>query len=164
LGLVPSEGGRDLEAILAGCRDGSIKALVVCHHDLDHLFPEDDQAKALEGLEAIVFLGSLHTSTQALASVVLPAAVYVEREGTFTNFAGHVQRFWSALEPLGEALAEWDIWTGLAQAMGEEAQFKSAQEVFGAMAQSIDSFGGLSYDTLAKKGESLLMPVTEAAE
>lgn len=164
LGLMPSDGGRDLEAILAGCRDGSIKALVLCHHDLEHLFPEGGQSEALKDLEALIFLGSLPTSTQAMASVVLPAAVYVEREGTFTNFSGHVQRFWQALEPLGEALAEWDIWTGLAHAMGEESQFKSAKEAFEALAESIESFSGLSYDTLGKNGESLLMPVTEAAE
>ncbi len=137
---------------------------MVCHHDLEHLFPEGDQAEALKGLEALIFLGSLPTSTQSLASVVLPAAVYVEREGTFTNFAGHVQRFWQALEPLGETLAEWDIWVGLAQALGEDIQFKSARGVFEALAESVEPFSGLSYETLGKKGESLLMPVTEAAE
>ncbi|MEE8147651.1 MAG: 2Fe-2S iron-sulfur cluster-binding protein, partial [Longimicrobiales bacterium] len=51
LGLVPADGGRDLDAILAGCRDGAIKALVVCHHDLGHLFADGDQAEALSGLE-----------------------------------------------------------------------------------------------------------------
>ena len=40
---------------------------------------------------------------------MLPAAAWVEREGTFTNFEGRVQRFRTAVEPLGEALAEWDL-------------------------------------------------------
>lgn len=164
LEMVAGDGGRDLEAILSGCRDGSIKAMVVCHHDLEHLFAEAGQAEALGGLEALIFLGSLPTTTQALASVVLPAAVYVEREGTFTNFSGRVQRFWKALEPLGEAIAEWDVWCGIAQAMGVEADFKNAEEVFDALAKSVEAFGGLSYGTLGKMGESLLMPVTEAAE
>ncbi|MDV2503885.1 MAG: molybdopterin-dependent oxidoreductase [bacterium] len=164
LGLVPADGGRDLDAILAGCRDGTIKALVVCHHDLGHLFPDGDQAEALSGLEALVFLGSLPTSTQALASVVLPAAVYVEREGTFTNFAGRVQRFWQVLEPLGEAIAEWDIWVGLAQALGRECTYRSAGDAFDALAQAVEAYAGLSYDTLGADGEPAGVTVAEAAE
>ncbi|MEE9197625.1 MAG: molybdopterin-dependent oxidoreductase [bacterium] len=164
LGLVPADGGRDLDAILAGCRDGTIKALVVCHHDLGHLFADGDQAEALSGLEALVFLGSLPTSTQALATVVLPAAVYVEREGTFTNFAGRVQRFWQALEPLGEAIAEWDVWVGLAQAMGFECTYRSAGDAFDALAQAVEAYAGLSYDTLGADGEPVAVTVAEAAE
>lgn len=164
MGLVPTEGGRDLEAMIAGCRDGSIKVLVVCHHDLAHLFPKGDQAEALGGLDALIFLGSLPTTTQSMATVILPAAVYVEREGTFTNFAGHVQRFWKALEPLGDALAEWDVWTGLAQSLGIDWRFKNAEEVFDSLAREVEAYAGVSYVTLGKTGESVLMPVTEAAE
>lgn len=164
LGLVPGKGRRGLKGILAGCRDGSIKALVVCHHDLGHLFADGDQAEALSGLEALVFLGSLPTSTQALATVVLPAAVYVEREGTFTNFAGRVQRFWQALEPLGEAIAEWDIWVGLAEALGLECTYRSAGEVFDALAQAVEAYAGLSYDMLGADGEPAGVAVAKAAE
>jgi NADH-quinone oxidoreductase subunit G len=164
LELVPSEGGRDLEAILAGCREGSVKVLVVSHHDLGHLFQDGGQEEALKNLEALIFLGALPASTQALSDVVLPSAVYVEREGTFTNFAGHVQRFWKALEPLGEALAEWDIWTGMAQAMGIECNYRRAEEAFEALAREVDPYKGLSYGSLGKKGEAVLMPVGESAE
>lgn len=164
LGLTPGKGRRGLKDILAGCRKGSIKTLVVCHHDLSHLFPDGDQAEALEGLEALIFVGWLPTSTQGLASVVLPAAVYVEREGTFTNFEGRVQRFMKAMEPLGEALPEWDIWAGLAQAMGVECPYKNTREVFDALAQAVGPYAGLSYDTLGHSGELTGVAVAGAAE
>ncbi|MFQ6673036.1 MAG: molybdopterin-dependent oxidoreductase, partial [Candidatus Tectimicrobiota bacterium] len=121
------------------------------------------QAEALGGLETLVYLGSLPTSTLALASVVLPAAVYVEREGTFTNFEGRVQRFWQALEPLGEALPEWDIWVGLAQALGVACAYQNPREVFDDLAQAVDAYAGLSYETLGKTGAPVGVAVTASA-
>ena len=47
----------------------------------------------------------------AAAHLVLPSAAYVEREGTFTNFEGRVQRFRTALDALGEARPDWDVFS-----------------------------------------------------
>ncbi len=56
-----------------------------------------------------MFQGPSANGTSAGAHLVLPSAAYVEREGTFTNFQGRVQRFRTVVEPLGEAVADWDI-------------------------------------------------------
>ena len=60
-------------------------------------------------VETIIFTGTNANRTSARAHWVLPAAAWVEREGTFTNFEGRVQRFRPAVEPLGQALAEWEM-------------------------------------------------------
>ena len=49
------------------------------------------------------------------AHVLLPSATYAERDGTFTNFQGHLQRINAAFAPRGEALPAWQIYTRLAQ-------------------------------------------------
>ena len=57
----------------------------------------------------LVFQGSNANATSDRAHLVLPAAAWVEREGTWTNTASRVQRFWRAVPPLGEARADWEI-------------------------------------------------------
>ena len=62
---------------------------------------------ALAGAETVVFQGPNANATSAGAHLVLPSAAYVERDGTFTNFEGRVQRFRPAMAPLGEARPDW---------------------------------------------------------
>jgi predicted molibdopterin-dependent oxidoreductase YjgC len=57
------------------------------------------------------------TETAKLATVVLPAASFAEKEGTFTNFEGRVQRVRKAIEPLGSSLPDWEIILQLAKRM-----------------------------------------------
>ena len=55
------------------------------------------------------------TETAQLADVVLPAASFAERDGTFTNLERRVQRYLKALEPVGSAWADWQILVRLAK-------------------------------------------------
>ena len=43
------------------------------------------------------------------AHVLLPSATYAERDGTFTNFQGYLQRINAAFAPRGEAWPAWQI-------------------------------------------------------
>ena len=80
--------------------------LWIFHHDLlDSGWAPGRREAALAGAETVVFQGTNANATSARAHLVLPSAAYVEREGTFTNFEGRVQRFRTAVAPLGEALA-----------------------------------------------------------
>ena len=56
------------------------------------------------------------TETAQLADVVLPAASFAEREGTFTNAERRVQRFRQARRADG-ARPDWQIFQGIAQAV-----------------------------------------------
>ena len=67
---------------------------------------------ALATAEMVVFQGTNANATSAAAHLVLPSAAYVEREGTFTNFEGRVQRFRTALDALGEARPDWEVVRG----------------------------------------------------
>jgi predicted molibdopterin-dependent oxidoreductase YjgC len=73
---------------------------------------------ALATAEMVVFQGTNANRTSAAAHLVLPSAAYVEREGTFTNFEGRVQRFRTALDALGEARPDWEVFSGLAVVLG----------------------------------------------
>ena len=59
------------------------------------------------------------TDTAQKADVVLPAAAWAERDGTFTNTERRVQYFAGALEPMGQARADWKIIQDIAQELAQ---------------------------------------------
>jgi NADH-quinone oxidoreductase subunit G len=98
----------DADSILARARAGALKVLWVIQHDLPgSAWPTAATAQALERLETLIFTGTNENGTSTLSPLVLPLAAWVERDGTFTNFLGRVQRVRTAVEPLGDALAGW---------------------------------------------------------
>src|SRR6185295_10757155 len=74
-------------------------------------------AKALDALEFLVVQDQFMTETAQLADVVLPAATFAEREGTFTNAERRVQRFRQARRAEGDAPADWQIFQNIARAV-----------------------------------------------
>jgi predicted molibdopterin-dependent oxidoreductase YjgC len=69
------------------------------------------------------------TDTAKMAHVVLPACTYAEKDGTFTNLEGRVLRVRQAMDPLGESLPDWHIMTALANAMGCQWEYQSANDI-----------------------------------
>jgi predicted molibdopterin-dependent oxidoreductase YjgC len=61
--------------------------------------------------------------------VVLPAASFAEKEGTFTSFEGRVNQLRKAIEPIGESLPDWEIVRRLAERMGYPLPFSSPQQI-----------------------------------
>lgn len=98
---LPSQAGRDTDAILAAAAEGTLAALVV-----GGVEPADlaDPAAALAALDAVGFLVSLelrHSEVTERADVVLPVAAAVEKSGTFVNWEGRHRRFGAALGDTG---------------------------------------------------------------
>ncbi len=156
IGLGPGAGGLDGRAMLEAAAARRVKLVWILHHDLARsAWPASLVERALEGAETVVYQGTNANASSGVAHLVLPSAAYVERDGTFTNFAGHVQRFRTALDPLGEARPDWDILTGLGRALGfTDAVFgaERADQVFQALAASVAPFAGMSYRALGDRG------------
>ena len=150
----------DVEAILADARAGRIHTLWVFDHDLLATgWPAAAVAAALDGVRTLVFTGTNAHRTSARAHLVQPAAAWVERDGTFTNFEGRVQRFRPAVEPLGEARPVWAIVGEALAALGAPAGASRAEHWFQALADAVPAFAGLSYATIGDSGA----PVRAAA-
>jgi NADH-quinone oxidoreductase subunit G len=150
-------GTGDARAILDGARQRRIKLLWIFQHDLlDSGWPQADVTAALAGAEMVVFQGPSANATSAGAHLVLPSAAYVEREGTFTNFQGRVQRFRTVAEPLGEAQADWAILGRVGRALGgADPAFSAgrAEQVFAGLAGQVPAFSGMSYRGLRDAGQ-----------
>ena len=120
------------------------------------MLSDPDQAharRALESLDFLVVQDIFLTETAALADVVLPAACYAEKEGTFTNTERRVQRVRQAVEPPGEARADWRIICALAERAGYHGmRYDDPAAVMEEIAALTPIYGGIGYDRLDPHG------------
>ena len=107
---------------------------------------------ALEKVDFMVVQDLFLTDTAKMADVVLPAACYAEKDGTFTCTERRVQRIRKAVEPPGEAKPDWQIISMLSQRMGYPMHYNSASEIFDEICQLLSQYKGLSYERLEKVG------------
>jgi formate dehydrogenase major subunit len=119
--------------------------------------------KGFKNLEFLVVQDIFLSETAELANVVLPAACYAEKDGTQTSTERRVQKWRKAVNPPGEAKADWQIISELAGKMGFAKQFpyKSAEEIFTEVAKVTPSYGGMNYARL-EKPEALHWPCPTA--
>ena len=84
---------------------------------------------------------------------MLPAATFAEKDGTFTNTERRVQRVRKAVEPPGEARADWQIICEMAQRMGAGGfAFAHPGEIMEEIAALTPRYGGISYERLDNGG------------
>ena len=116
MGLSPLPGGYGLQDVLSG------KALPEVILVADAAFSKiADDPEKVEILRRAGFLAVAARTANALtraADVVLPAASLAEKEGTFTNVQGRVQRFDRAFLPASPIRAHWEVLLLLAVALG----------------------------------------------
>ena len=116
---LPAERGRAYPDIVNGVIDGRIKGLWIIATNPVVSFPNRELLEhALGRLDLLVVQDGFETPTTALADVVLPAAIWGEKDGTYTNSERRVSRVRAAVEPPGEARSDFDIVLGLAERLG----------------------------------------------
>ena len=117
--------------------------------------PEDFAPNA--GL--VLYLGAYTSSALASVDFQLPVTTFAEQEGTFTNHAGRVQRFWPALSGPGAARPAWLVLGALVGALQGEDGPNTAEKAFDLVAQAIKSYKGLDYETIGAHGGPSGAPV-----
>lgn len=149
--LFPSNAG--IDTLLQSCREGHIQFLYVFQHDLTLGFDLPFVVDALKKVGCVVFQGAWDQPTAALADIQLPAAAYAEKDGTFTNFQGRVQRFHAAVPPIGKSLADLDILAKLASSLDSDLPALSAEQVFEEIGRNVDAFSGMTWQSLGTNGQ-----------
>ncbi len=136
----------------------------------DIVLSEPNALKFEEGLNRIEFLVQQEpftNETTRFADVVFPAAVFAEKDGVFTNSERRVQLVRKAVEPPGQARADWEILVQLANACGAAWSYGSAAEIYDEMARLAPKFAGISHARIAVEthgGKSgLQWPCVDAA-
>jgi anaerobic selenocysteine-containing dehydrogenase len=125
----------------------------------------------LSNLDFLVVQDGYHpTPTTELADLVLPAAIWGEKEGTYTNSERRVSKVNKAVEPPGEARRDFDIFMAIAAELGcRDSLFPAwtgPEDAFNEWRRvsrgRLCDYSGISYDLLANHG-AIQWPLSEGA-
>jgi NADH-quinone oxidoreductase subunit G len=115
--------------------------------------PLDDAAKkALESVEFLVVQDIFLSEAAQLADVVLPGVTFAEKDGTFTNSKGWVQRIHKAIDPPGEARIDWEIIQQLIKRLGGEADYRFAGEIAMELAEKVPGYQNATHQKVGDGG------------
>ncbi len=145
-GCIPGLSG---SGIMAATWDGKLKAMYLMGSNPLGCPGSHNVLSCLKKLDFLVVQDILLTETAELADVILPAASWGERDGTYTNACRAVQRIRKALDPPGEARPDWEILRDVARFMGAKwPGFDSAGSVFEEMRLVNPYYAGITYERL----------------
>ncbi len=157
---LPAEVGLTVTEMVELAYSGELKAMFIMGENPLVADPDINHArKALGKLEFLAVQDIFMSETAELADVVLPAACFAEKDGTFTATDRRIQRVHQAVQPPGEARQDWEIICQLAQLMGATGfGFGSPEQIMDEIARLTPIYGGVSYERLAR-GETLHWPI-----
>ena len=154
--------GLSLSEMLEAAAGGEIKALYVVGANPALGVPDGQRVQqALKGLEFLVVQDMFLTETARLARLVLPAASFAERDGTFTNTERRVQRVRRAIEPVGDSRPDWRITCQIARMLGVRGfDFEHPSQIMDEISRLAPGYGGISYERLEDGGLQWPCPTT----
>ena len=104
--------------------------------------------RKLGELDLLVVQDIFFSETAELAHVFLPAASFAEKDGTFTNTERRVQRVRKAIEPPGEARADWRIIADLSNRLGYPMNYTHPCEILDEIQKVCGIYAGITCDIL----------------
>jgi formate dehydrogenase alpha subunit len=150
---LPDQPGLTAIEMLSAAEEGKLKGLFIVGENPMMSYPDSSRVRrALEALEFLAVFDIFPTETTELADVILPAASFAEKDGTFTSTERRIQRIRRSLDPPGEARAEWEVISDLLRRMGVAANYASASEIMEEIASLTPQYGGVHYDRLGIGG------------
>lgn len=182
VGVKSGSNGMSLEAMMKAMKEGKIKALYVMEDDVAAF--SDEFEKVLTKLKLLIVHASNENKTTMLADIVFPASTFAEKNGTFVNFQGRVQRIHPAVATVemdraldGMEMSRWDkfgteydrwmqglkfdshagwkIFTMLSVHLNGKMKYEMAEDVFTDLSHSVENFKGLDYDVIGELGVHL---------
>ena len=150
---VPESPGLRIPEMFNAAVAGRVRALYVMGEDVAQTDPDSGHVRAaLEACELLVCQEIFLSETARLADVVLPAATFVEKDGTFVNFDRRFQRVRPALSPPGAARTDFDILRAVASSLGSDLGPATPAAALEECSRVAPSFSGISHGRLDREG------------
>jgi len=154
--------GLPVTEIINAAHDGTIKAMYIAGENPMMSEPALGHARqALDRISFMVVQDIFPTETAVVADVVLPAALFAEKDGTFTSTERRVQKLRKAVDPPGQAKPDWQIVAELAARMGYPFSYKNTGEIMQEVSSLVPIYGGIVHDRL--DGVGLQWPCSDMA-
>jgi len=140
--------GLTVMEMMAACGE-EIHALYIMGENPIMSDPDSNHiTRQIEKLDFLVVQELFMSETARFADVVLPAASFAEKDGTFTATDRRIQRVRKAIAPVGESKPDWKIFTELSNILGYPMKYDSPSEIMDEIASISAIYGGISYDRL----------------
>ncbi len=145
--------GLTVTEVLNQCSKDEMKFLYIMGENPVLSDPDIKHVKeALTHIDFLVVQDIFLTETAEYADVVLPAATFAEKDGTFTNTERRIQRVRKAIEPIGQAKPDWLILMEMMNRLGMEKKYKNAEEIFNEIILLTPQYAGITYARLEEEG------------
>jgi len=150
---LPRSPGRSVSDLASAIERGEIRAMLIDGRIAGRdatLNPELETAVAK--LEFLAVIDSYDSPLSRLAHIVLPKALSLEKDGTFTSFDRTVQRVRAAVPPMGESKSVSDAVSLLSERMGYGLAAEHPAKTMTEIASLVGDYGGISYARLERAG------------
>jgi NADH-quinone oxidoreductase subunit G len=162
LGFVPGTNGKDVMSMLEGAESGEMEAIYLLGAD------EIDTTRLQNSF--VIYQGHHGDRGAHAADVILPGAAYTEKNATYVNLEGRVQRTYKAVSPPGQAKEDWVIINLLIKALGLSGSYNDITVVRAEMAKvapqfaSIDQLTPAKWEKVGTKSKLFDVPLVEVIE
>jgi NADH-quinone oxidoreductase subunit G len=154
VGIAPAAGGRSAEDLMTKGAEG-IDVLYIADAAFSERTREPEVIANLRKAKTLIVHAWNNHPLAEVADVVLPSTIFAEKEGTFTNLQGRVQRIHQAYPPKGEALQDFEILRRLGARLAparDDFNSRALAATFAQMREDIASFRDLRWDDVEDAG------------
>ena len=153
---LPSRAGKSQAEIVSAIERGEIKAMLIDGRVSGREATLDPSLEsALAKLDFLVVFDSFDSPLAQIANIVLPKAMSLEKDGSFTSFDRTVQRVRAAVPPVGEAKSAVEMVSLLSQRLGYAMTYRAAGEVIIEIAGVNPDYAGVTNARLERGGVSV---------
>jgi formate dehydrogenase alpha subunit len=144
--------GLTIVEMIQAAGEGKIKALYIMGENPMLSDPDTNHVKECLEKPFLVVQDIFMTPTAELADVVLPAASFAEKDGTFTSTQRTVSKIRKAIEPVGESMPDYWIIGQIAERLGYKAlSYPSAKEILDEINSVTPSYAGITWERIDSK-------------
>jgi formate dehydrogenase major subunit len=151
---IPTSKGLKIPEMYDAAIEGKLKALWLMGEDVVQTDPNTHHVlKAMSNLELVVVQEIFMSETCKQAHVVLPAASFLEKSGTFTNGERRIQKVQKVVEPIEGTRPDGQILVDIMQRMGFDQADYDPDTMLQEISAIVPFFEGVKWNELGKNGK-----------
>ncbi|VEG69979.1 formate dehydrogenase subunit alpha [[Pasteurella] aerogenes] len=141
--------GVPLSEVPHAVKEGKLKAFYIMGEDTLQTEPDINAMKqTFKDLEFIIVQDIFMTQTAAEADVIFPATSCAEHEGVYSAADRGFQRFYKAVDPVGDVKDDWQIISEMATAMGYPMHYENTKEIWDELRSLCPIYKGATYEKM----------------
>ncbi len=150
-GILPGTAGLGVQQMLTAAAGGDLRTLYVVGEDMLVSYPDQALVDKALTVPFVIVQDLFLSATAQKADVVLPAASFAEKDGTFTNAERRIQRLRAGITSPGEARTDFAIFQEILRALGSAAP-ETPQQAFAELVAQTPAYEGVVYDEIGPQG------------